>query len=160
MPAGAVLISPWVDLTHSFPSIMGNTETDIIPPHGFCHKPSTMWPVPTTGPRAVRVSDIDQAKWERGKRPEKEQERPIPSAGNSDDTAVALPDIEVQDFSASGGPPAPPRRPTISSVDGDGPHVTMTKVDDKVIDPQKLQVDVDGEAMEIQAQIQLYATNL
>ncbi|KII94934.1 hypothetical protein PLICRDRAFT_33764 [Plicaturopsis crispa FD-325 SS-3] len=45
MPAGAVLISPWVDLTHSFPSIMNNTETDIIPPHGFLAKPSTLWPV-------------------------------------------------------------------------------------------------------------------
>jgi acetyl esterase/lipase len=27
MPAGAVLISPWVDLTHSFPSIVQNTDT-------------------------------------------------------------------------------------------------------------------------------------
>ena len=27
MPAGAVLISPWVDLTHSFPSVMANTHT-------------------------------------------------------------------------------------------------------------------------------------
>ncbi|TBU23510.1 alpha/beta-hydrolase [Dichomitus squalens] len=44
-PAGAVLISPWVDLTHSFPSVMTNTATDIIPPHGFIHKPSTLWPV-------------------------------------------------------------------------------------------------------------------
>lgn len=26
-PAGAVLISPWVDLTHSFPSVMKNTMT-------------------------------------------------------------------------------------------------------------------------------------
>lgn len=26
-PAGAVLISPWVDLTHSFPSVMKNTNT-------------------------------------------------------------------------------------------------------------------------------------
>ncbi|KAI0368056.1 alpha/beta-hydrolase [Pilatotrama ljubarskyi] len=44
-PAGAVLISPWVDLTHSFPSVMKNTDTDIIPPHGFIHKPSPLWPV-------------------------------------------------------------------------------------------------------------------
>ncbi|KAI0677037.1 alpha/beta-hydrolase [Trametes maxima] len=44
-PAGAVLISPWVDLTHSFPSVMNNTATDIIPPHGFIHKPSPLWPV-------------------------------------------------------------------------------------------------------------------
>lgn len=27
LPAGAVLISPWVDLTHSFPSILENTDT-------------------------------------------------------------------------------------------------------------------------------------
>lgn len=27
MPAGAVLISPWVDLTHSFPSVMENVAT-------------------------------------------------------------------------------------------------------------------------------------
>lgn len=27
LPAGAVLISPWVDLTHSFPSIMSNEKT-------------------------------------------------------------------------------------------------------------------------------------
>ncbi|KAH9942586.1 alpha/beta-hydrolase [Amylocystis lapponica] len=44
-PAGAVLISPWVDLTHSFPSVMNNVGTDIIPPHGFIHKPSPLWPV-------------------------------------------------------------------------------------------------------------------
>lgn len=27
MPAGAVLISPWVDMTHSFPSVMENTHS-------------------------------------------------------------------------------------------------------------------------------------
>ena len=27
MPAGATLISPWVDLTHSFPSVMANYHT-------------------------------------------------------------------------------------------------------------------------------------
>ncbi|KAI0031668.1 hypothetical protein K488DRAFT_51609 [Vararia minispora EC-137] len=45
MPAGAVLISPWVDLTHSMPSVMTNTKTDIIPLHGFVYRPSTLWPV-------------------------------------------------------------------------------------------------------------------
>lgn len=45
LPAGAVLISPWVDLTHSFPSIHTNTATDIIPPHGFMNKPSVLWPM-------------------------------------------------------------------------------------------------------------------
>ncbi|KIY49388.1 alpha/beta-hydrolase [Fistulina hepatica ATCC 64428] len=45
LPAGAVLISPWVDLTHSFPSIMQNVRTDIIPEYGFLAKPSTLWPM-------------------------------------------------------------------------------------------------------------------
>lgn len=52
LPAGAVLISPWCDMTHSFPSIMQNTDTDIIPVYGFIHKPSTLWPVPGTDPAA------------------------------------------------------------------------------------------------------------
>ncbi|KAH8087826.1 alpha/beta-hydrolase, partial [Cristinia sonorae] len=47
MPAGAFLISPWCDLTHSFPSIHMNTATDIIPEYGLSFfKPSTLWPPP------------------------------------------------------------------------------------------------------------------
>lgn len=46
LPAGAVLISPWVDMTESFPSIMTNVDTDVIPPYGFLHKPSPLWPPP------------------------------------------------------------------------------------------------------------------
>ena len=30
-PAGGVLISPWCDLTHSFPSILENTDTVRLP---------------------------------------------------------------------------------------------------------------------------------
>lgn len=45
LPAGGVLISPWSDLTHSFPSILQNTATDYIPPYSFIHKPSTLWPL-------------------------------------------------------------------------------------------------------------------
>ncbi|KAL4874091.1 hypothetical protein BDV12DRAFT_159003 [Aspergillus spectabilis] len=47
LPAGAILISPWVDLTHSFPSIVKDNPGDYIPPHGFLHKPSLAWPPPT-----------------------------------------------------------------------------------------------------------------
>lgn len=46
LPAGAILLSPWVDLTHSFPSVAGSGEYDYIPPHGFIHKPSMAWPPP------------------------------------------------------------------------------------------------------------------
>ncbi|THV06225.1 alpha/beta-hydrolase [Dendrothele bispora CBS 962.96] len=48
LPAGGVLISPWCDLTHSFPSVHTNTATDIIPQYGLSlHKPSSLWPPPS-----------------------------------------------------------------------------------------------------------------
>ncbi|PWY83779.1 alpha/beta-hydrolase [Aspergillus sclerotioniger CBS 115572] len=46
LPAGAILISPWVDLTHSFPSIVADNPGDYIPQYGFRHKPSAAWPPP------------------------------------------------------------------------------------------------------------------
>ena len=46
LPAGAILISPWVDLTHSFPSVAGDGSLDYIPAHGFLNKPSLSWPPP------------------------------------------------------------------------------------------------------------------
>ncbi|KAE8145943.1 hypothetical protein BDV25DRAFT_144197 [Aspergillus avenaceus] len=48
LPAGAILISPWVDLTHSFPSIVMDNPGDYIPPYGFRHRPSAAWPPPNT----------------------------------------------------------------------------------------------------------------
>jgi acetyl esterase/lipase len=62
LPAGCVLISPWVDLNHSFPSIMADSSGDYIPPSGFQHKPSVAWPPPTTEDIAVarnmKVSEL------------------------------------------------------------------------------------------------------
>jgi len=40
MPAGAIGLSPWVDLTHSLPSILSNISTDYLPASGFSHKHS------------------------------------------------------------------------------------------------------------------------
>lgn len=48
MPAGASLISPWVDLVHSFPSITAPTEYDYIPNTGFHARHSLAWPPPPT----------------------------------------------------------------------------------------------------------------
>ncbi|CAK7264871.1 hypothetical protein SEPCBS119000_001224 [Sporothrix epigloea] len=48
LPAGAVLISPWVDLTHSFPSLSANDKFDYIPNYGFHHRASASWPPPTS----------------------------------------------------------------------------------------------------------------
>jgi acetyl esterase/lipase len=69
MPAGATLISPWVDLSHSFRSIMADDSTDYIPSEGFHYRPSLAWPPvagdaidieiehPKTGQRETRVLD-------------------------------------------------------------------------------------------------------
>lgn len=46
LPAGAILISPWVDLTHSFPSLVGDDSFDYLPSHGFMQRPSVSWPPP------------------------------------------------------------------------------------------------------------------
>src|SRR5204862_390705 len=42
-----MLISPWVDLLHSFPSINQESRHDYIPNWGFHHRPSLDWPPPT-----------------------------------------------------------------------------------------------------------------
>ncbi|CCX31721.1 Similar to AB hydrolase superfamily protein C4A8.06c; acc. no. O14158 [Pyronema omphalodes CBS 100304] len=59
MPAGAVLISPWVDLCHSFPSVMDDNSRDYIPAHGFQHRPSEAWPPPR--PREQTKDSYDVA---------------------------------------------------------------------------------------------------
>ncbi|SCV71253.1 BQ2448_2841 [Microbotryum intermedium] len=44
MPCGATLISPWVDLAHSFPSLIESNAGDYIPSDGLHYKPSLVWP--------------------------------------------------------------------------------------------------------------------
>ncbi|KZV93411.1 alpha/beta-hydrolase [Exidia glandulosa HHB12029] len=60
LPAGAVLISPWVDLSHSMPSVMDNTKTDIIPQYGFVHKPSPLWGDDFDEPSGLEVAEKDR----------------------------------------------------------------------------------------------------
>ena len=57
-PAGGLLLSPWSDLTHSFPSILQNTKTDYIPPYSFLHRPSVLWPLPRDAGAFVRSTGL------------------------------------------------------------------------------------------------------
>ena len=57
LPAGAVLISPWVDLTHSFPSLSGDGKFDYIPAYGFMQRPSMSWPPPNEDDMAEITKD-------------------------------------------------------------------------------------------------------
>ncbi|KAI1823819.1 alpha/beta-hydrolase [Xylaria intraflava] len=58
MPAGAILLSPWVDLTHSFPSLAGECPLDYIPSSGFHHKPSLAWPPLNADEYAILTDQI------------------------------------------------------------------------------------------------------
>ncbi|WVR08240.1 hypothetical protein IAU60_005287 [Kwoniella sp. DSM 27419] len=61
MPAGASLVSPWVDLTHSMPSIGGWDGGDFIPSSGFHYKPSCAWPpIPGDGITVSMPDGSDQ----------------------------------------------------------------------------------------------------
>ena len=60
LPAGAILISPWVDLTHSFPSVAGDAPFDYIPQAGFHHRPSRAWPPPNEDDIAVLRGEADK----------------------------------------------------------------------------------------------------
>ncbi|KAF8195687.1 alpha/beta-hydrolase [Mycena galopus ATCC 62051] len=134
MPAGAALISPWVDLTHSFPSVMENTETDIIPQHGFLAKPSTLWPVdplPTEDGRVGRTKND-----------------PPPEPGHADQLKPTEARMEEEITSS----------PT---TDKSTEHQDLDDYDVEHWEPRppKVQMhDPDATPLELHAQIQLYAT--
>ncbi|KAI5866100.1 alpha/beta-hydrolase [Durotheca rogersii] len=62
LPAGAILISPWVDLTHSFPSLSSDSPLDYIPNCGFHHKPSKAWPPLNADEYALLLEQTGSAK--------------------------------------------------------------------------------------------------
>lgn len=109
LPAGAVLISPWVDLTHSFPSVSGDNQMDYIPSSGFHHKPSRSWPPPNEDDMEMMREQAIKARAGKEKSAtklntlEKKQAAPIAlgdgnetlggtsdSSGNADPTKTAL----------------------------------------------------------------------
>lgn len=131
MPAGAVLISPWCDMTHSFPSVLQNTDTDIIPPYGFVFKPSTLWPVP------AQV------------RPEDSPQRGVPeeSAGKASAHADGT-NTRSNDSQSKAKPPA-------AAAAAYPPAPTPLKSDTIKVDI----ADRPNDPIQLQEQIQLYATN-
>lgn len=182
MPAGAVLISPWCDMTHSFPSIMQNTDTDIIPPYGFIHKPSTLWPVP-----ANTASPGDEVK--QGDKHD-EPSRHVPKSNNVS-PGTQTPKASTGAPGGSPGPeggathePSGPSQPsenstgvshTASTANGDAkqklagssgkgvaapnhsevppaPHPLQSE-------PIRVELSDHNDPIELKQQIQLYATN-
>ncbi|KAG6915654.1 hypothetical protein DXG01_010524 [Tephrocybe rancida] len=180
MPAGAVLISPWVDLTHSFPSIMDNQYSvkslkglicsllntvpqDIIPQHGFLAKPSALWPLdplPKDGGRVVPSLST-----------------PPPKPGHSDTLKPTKSRVSNDDSNINTGNRIETQRQMLkdstpsSSGESSGSHENQNtktvgageRTPDYDIDrwepkpPKVLMDDPDAIPLELHAQIQFYA---
>lgn len=133
LPAGAILISPWVDLTHSFPSVAGEAPLDYIPQAGFHHKPSRSWPPPNEDDQtmlkeaAAKQRSSSSGKAESAHALKQKQQAPV--APKADDDLV-----EEKAPVAAGG--------------------IVSKPEDF------LSITIDGEEITIKDQIQMYTTNM
>lgn len=139
-PAGGVLISPWCDLNHSFPSILTNTDTDVIPSTGLSlHKPSPLWPPPPSdiGCRVhsgLRKSIVDVLyRRSRGAGRTPQASRPL-----DPENAV------------------PKSPPTTSGPMNVGSTASVPVPD---ANPSIVLRTADGEVVEVPQQVQLYAPN-
>ena len=147
-PAGAVLVSPWCDLHHSFPSIFLNTDTvfissplhvvrttyllleqDVVPATGLTlFKPSPLWPPPPDDVH-IKVHDLLRSSVRSVVHTKPLSEAEAPGA-NAEQLEIQ-PKFELEPATASSG-----------------------KLD------QTLRVKgQDGNHLEITRQIQLYTTN-
>ncbi|RHZ45195.1 uncharacterized protein CDV56_100314 [Aspergillus thermomutatus] len=134
LPAGAILISPWVDLTHSFPSVVSDCPGDYIPPNGFRHKPSAAWPPPN-------ADEIRAMKNAEKKSPDSAAEDAIPKEdARAQETAVKGYTVEKHGLGRTG--PAPPGHQH-ADVDETG----------------VVKIPIGSQTVELKDQIQMYATN-
>ncbi|KAK1231819.1 hypothetical protein PQX77_005033 [Marasmius sp. AFHP31] len=159
MPAGAVLISPWVDLTHSFPSVMANSKTDIIPEHGFLAKPSTLWPIHPIAPQEGRIGPTkstpppdpghaDTLK-PSGARVQDDKED-----GKTDSRGVVETQEEMQQETSEG---RNSKEGDVKDDSGDSSDDDLDRWEPKP--PKVLMKDPEAVPLELRSQIQLYATN-
>lgn len=118
LPAGAILISPWVDLTHSFPSVAGDAPLDYIPQAGFHHKPSRSWPPPNEDDermlreQAARLRKSGSEKVESARALKEKQQAPV---APKDEDEV----IEEKAPAATGGIVAKPEEFLSVNIDGE-----------------------------------------
>ncbi|EXJ93085.1 hypothetical protein A1O3_01641 [Capronia epimyces CBS 606.96] len=141
LPAGAILISPWVDMTHSFPSLVGSAELDYIPPHGFMHKPSMSWPPPNDHELSVITAlakghdvDVDL---------DKVAVSAELHAGFSECKLSDLPESNKEDL-------GPARKIAVPTRDGGEVQPASQHY---------LSVELDGKRITLKDQIQMYTTN-
>ncbi|KAF7923245.1 hypothetical protein EAE99_006942 [Botrytis elliptica] len=143
LPAGAILISPWVDLTHSFPSVAADNPLDYIPPHGFHHRPSPAWPPPNADDLAdIKRGVSNNTSRRERKATSKQSERDAVRGFTSD----AIPSPETHNNAAAATEPSSNKDegPLASSIPKPG---------------YDLSVMIDGKLVVIKDQIQMYTTN-
>ena len=147
LPAGAILISPWVDLTHSFPSVAGDSTLDYIPAHGFLQKPSAAWPPPNADDmEQIAMHAIEQVV-DRG------LPRKLSQEGRQKAEEEALQGLSLdhgQDIIRPLG-----NHDSLASLDGAGVMPGNT-----IPGPgHDLSIMIDSKPIKIKDQIQMYATN-
>lgn len=150
LPAGAILISPWVDLTHSFPSVSGDNPLDYIPSSGFHHKPSRAWPPPNEDDMAMMWKQAEKLKTGKSSAAktstlQDKQAKPfeMDSAGSQTNGA--------QVSAAQGGNDTAGASPSETTPSPAEKEVPRTAVE--------LSVTIDGKLTTVKDQIQMYTTN-
>jgi len=149
LPAGAILISPWVDLTHSFPSLNGDGKMDYIPAHGFVHKPSLSWPPPNAD---------DLLAYERKSQNGTKKEEP--SSNDSSKRVSREEQKEEKKDRVRGFSLSKADQDATKKVLGERADVFVSADGKYSIGPKSiLAVQLDGKRIEIKDQIQMYAAN-
>lgn len=140
LPAGAILISPWVDLTHSFPSLSGVAELDYIPAHGFMHKPSASWPPPSDD----EISNISSLA-----KPNDGLGVPSVEDAKAADLTTTFSEQRLSDPQSERDHEQDPN--TAVPIKGDGQIRSGPQI--------PLSIDMDGKHIVLKEQIQMYTTN-
>ncbi|KAF7351100.1 Abhydrolase-3 domain-containing protein [Mycena sanguinolenta] len=144
LPAGGVLISPWCDLTHSFPSIHLNTDTDVIPEYGLSfQKPSSLWPPPPD--EMSRKVHASLRTWIRNTF--KDSPRPSTPPPGPATAAASITTLDVPEA------PISPSRKSVDSVDV-GATAPLPRDSEIITFTSK-----SGEELRIDRQIHLYTQN-
>ncbi|KAJ5444794.1 uncharacterized protein N7458_008666 [Penicillium daleae] len=141
LPAGAILISPWVDLTHSFPSIVKDNPGDYIPAYGFRYKPSAAWPPPNAD-EILKIKQLSRKETFTAK----DLEDAGPTANkDARDTAIRGYTLHEKTTPTEG-----PAYPGMQQTSDPG---TLHG------EPENIHVVLQGKTVELKDQIQMYATN-
>lgn len=141
LPAGAILLSPWVDLTHSFPSVAGDGALDYIPAMGFHHKPSTAWPPPSAAEWSLLKAEA------RGAPPQTADQTQSNANHELDgrEEHEAIRGFDVKKADPTSAPPVASKTPALKLGNPDA--------------EDNLSIELDGKVIEIKDQIQMYAAN-